>query len=458
MSSALQHYEGGSQLAVTAFRKPSQVLAEAQEAAAALKQIITDKPEKAKVYFNGEQYLEREDWGTVARFYSCTAKTVETKYVEYGYGPDKVCGFEATAIVIDINTGMEIGRAESMCLDEEATWGKVPVYDWQDKLDADGKKIWNPQGGKNKTGGYEREKVQTGETTKPLFQLRSMAQTRAEAKALKQVFSWVVVLAGYKATPAEEMTGNELEGEPQDIGRGKPQVQQPSRTSDKKTQPQGNGSHEIVSDEIEAVRSDSNKNLWLSLKSCKPSLVVVKVDRVHGDMKPGAKLKFDALKSKNDRIGEYYDLQSLIDLIPAPEVEPARATEPAKVEPATEVHPEIQGMMDDVDKMDSNRNASIDGLFGSGAVTTGDKVPPAAAKKEGVIGSKRAQRLYAMMSQNKDKNNGFNEKECKRILGAMTPPLEHLSDLPLDFQATIENYATGEKDWREFWSDDPIQG
>ena len=34
-----------------------------------------------------------------------------------------------------------------------------------------------------------------------------MAQTRAEARAFKQMLSWVVVLAGYDATPAEEMVG-----------------------------------------------------------------------------------------------------------------------------------------------------------------------------------------------------------------------------------------------------------
>ena len=42
---------------------------------------------------------------------------------------------------------------------------------------------------------------------KPLFQLRSMAQTRAQAKALRNVLAWVVVMAGYAPTPAEEMDG-----------------------------------------------------------------------------------------------------------------------------------------------------------------------------------------------------------------------------------------------------------
>jgi len=33
-----------------------------------------------------------------------------------------------------------------------------------------------------------------------------MAQTRAGAKALRNVLAWVAVLAGYKPTPAEEIT------------------------------------------------------------------------------------------------------------------------------------------------------------------------------------------------------------------------------------------------------------
>jgi hypothetical protein len=46
-----------------------------------------------------------------------------------------------------------------------------------------------------------------GEVLVPWFQLASMAQTRAGAKALRNAFAWVVVLAGYQPTPAEEMDG-----------------------------------------------------------------------------------------------------------------------------------------------------------------------------------------------------------------------------------------------------------
>src|SRR3990167_1775382 len=53
------------------------------------------------------------------------------------------------------------------------------------------------------------KKTKAGDVPVPLFQLRSMAQTRACAKAYRNVLAWVVVLAGFKPTPAEEMTGSE---------------------------------------------------------------------------------------------------------------------------------------------------------------------------------------------------------------------------------------------------------
>jgi hypothetical protein len=40
---------------------------------------------------------------------------------------------------------------------------------------------------------------------KPNYAIRSMAQTRAGGKAIRSVFAWVAVLAGYSGTPAEEM-------------------------------------------------------------------------------------------------------------------------------------------------------------------------------------------------------------------------------------------------------------
>lgn len=138
---------------------PKAVLDEAQKAAAALHDVIKRKPKP--VIINGETYLEYEDWATVGRFYGVTAGLEhDVEYVELGGAK----GFKATAVAL--RNGQVISRATAFCLDDEDRWSKAPTY-----------------------------------------QIASMAQTRANAKVLRNVLSWVAVLAGYKPTPAEEMDG-----------------------------------------------------------------------------------------------------------------------------------------------------------------------------------------------------------------------------------------------------------
>ncbi len=169
----------GSDIAV--YRAPELILAEAHKAAVALQDVIKNK--KDPVMMNGQQYLEYEDWQTVGRFYGITAKVESVEYVAYG----SVRGFSASAVALRAD-GFELSRATGDCLSDEPKWSTKPKYEWRDK----------PEGG-------GREKVQVGEENVPLFQLKSMAQTRACAKALRNVLAWVVVLAGYRATPAEEL-------------------------------------------------------------------------------------------------------------------------------------------------------------------------------------------------------------------------------------------------------------
>lgn len=145
-------------------RAPKQILAEAQEAASALQSVIVNR--KNAVKFNGKHYLSFEDWQTCGRFYGVTAKIVSTEVCEI----DGTKGFIARAEAINTQTGAVVSAAESMCMNDEKNWEK-----------------------------------------KPLFQLRSMAQTRAAAKSLRNVLAWVVVLAGYEPNVAEEMTGEETE-------------------------------------------------------------------------------------------------------------------------------------------------------------------------------------------------------------------------------------------------------
>lgn len=182
-------------------RDPKAVLAEAKRAATALTDVIKAIPEDKKVMMGGEQYLEVDHWTLISAFYRCTPKIVGTEAIEYG----DARGFLAKAVLVDQN-GREVSAAEAMCLDDEERWDVRPKYEWQ--------------GGK---------RVQTGTVPVPANQLRSMAQTRAIAKVQRNVFSWVVVLAGYAPTPAEELTGHERAPE-------KPKVQEPKPAAPQDTQ------------------------------------------------------------------------------------------------------------------------------------------------------------------------------------------------------------------------------
>jgi len=77
-----------------------------------------------------------------------------------------------------------------------------------------------------------------------------MAQTRACAKALRNVLAWVVVLAGYRPTPAEEMhdAGNN--------GNGKTAVKEPQKKAAAPTE-----TEQIVNVKISSATSkDGEKN------------------------------------------------------------------------------------------------------------------------------------------------------------------------------------------------------
>jgi hypothetical protein len=238
MNNSVEVYDG-MRGDIQVSRPPEIVLEEARKAATVLHDVLVKK--EKKVMMNGEQYLEFEDWQTVARFYGITAKVKETNFVDFG----GVKGFEATAVAVR-SDGMEISQADAMCLNDEEKWSTRTKYGylyilkdgtkqeedppkdqivWIDNPDKPGKKM--PQ----------KEKVAVGEVAVPLFQLKSMAQTRACAKVLRNVLAWVVVLAGYKPTPAEELTGDEG-------GNGKdkkPPLQQPGKKSDKQeTKSEGN--------------------------------------------------------------------------------------------------------------------------------------------------------------------------------------------------------------------------
>src|SRR3990167_2338734 len=147
------------ELAASEIKNPGGVVDYGSRVAAMLQDIVSKK--KKKVVINNEQYLEFEDWQTVAKFYNVSA-TVEWVKPLCSKDGSEIIGYEARANAIR-RDGSVVSSAESMCLKTEKLW-----------------------------------------TNKEIFQVRSMAQTRACAKSLRNVFSWVVVLAGYQSNVAEE--------------------------------------------------------------------------------------------------------------------------------------------------------------------------------------------------------------------------------------------------------------
>lgn len=152
---------------------PQDIVSKGRVAARELMSIVNQR--KDKVLINGKQFLCFQDWQLVARFFNSTVAVEWTKPL---LCDGKILGWEAKAIVLD-RIGNMLSAAESSCVFEEYKGDKQP---WKDKAD---------------------------------FQVRSMAQTRACAKALRNVFSWVVVLAGYEATPAEEITEDVVKSKPE---------------------------------------------------------------------------------------------------------------------------------------------------------------------------------------------------------------------------------------------------
>lgn len=145
---------------------PEAQLAFASKAANALMTIVSKK--KDPVMIRGKQYLEYGDWQVLGRFYGATVQIEWTNPLKDDDGKilrdrnNRDFGYEARALVL---RGSElISSAENMCTRDEKRW-----------RDADD------------------------------YAIRSMAQTRTAAKALRNAFGWVAELAGYSATPAEEM-------------------------------------------------------------------------------------------------------------------------------------------------------------------------------------------------------------------------------------------------------------
>jgi hypothetical protein len=139
----------------TLFRTDDPVLVaqRASEVADALKDIL--KRQNLTTNIGGREHVRVEGWQTLGAMLGITPVCVWTRQIPKGWEA------RVEARTLD---GRVIGAAEAMCTREERTW-------------------------KNRDD----------------YALRSMAQTRATSKALGSPLRFVVTLAGYDGTPAEEI-------------------------------------------------------------------------------------------------------------------------------------------------------------------------------------------------------------------------------------------------------------
>lgn len=147
------------QLGVVQASSPKDVIARASDMAVVLADII----EKKKLYspINGKKYVRVDGWSTLGAMLGVLPHEVRSIKIDNGY--------EAYVELIRMTDGAVIGGSSAICTRDERNW-----------------------------------------SNRDEFAIKSMATTRATGKAYRLAFSWIMNLAGYESTPAEEMIDVEV--------------------------------------------------------------------------------------------------------------------------------------------------------------------------------------------------------------------------------------------------------
>ena len=131
-----------------------------------LRMMVRNRPDKLVI--NGKQYLEFSDWQMLGAFFGLTPYVTETKEItrekkleSAEFTVLEIIGFWARAEARQ--DGKVISAAEAECMFDEKNW-----------------------------------------KGKPRFQVRSMAETRACSKVLRQCLQWVVKIPDEKGKPGVE--------------------------------------------------------------------------------------------------------------------------------------------------------------------------------------------------------------------------------------------------------------
>jgi hypothetical protein len=158
------------------------------ERATAVAKRLADVIEKQKLYktIKERKFVFVDGWTTLGAMLGVVPR--EVSVVDH----QDLAEFEATVELIRVSDGAVIGRASSVCGVDEDHWSDAERY-----------------------------------------ARRSMAITRATGKAFRLSFSWVMTLAGYAATPAEEMDGVDTERNSHDSDGTRPRRSAPMSANQK---------------------------------------------------------------------------------------------------------------------------------------------------------------------------------------------------------------------------------
>jgi hypothetical protein len=135
--------------------RPEEVIARASSIATALKQMVVKQGLVSTI--QGKEYPHVEAWTTLGSMLGVFPVTIWTRHTDDGQGWE--ARVEARTLAGDI-----VGAGEAQCTRSERAWA-----------------------------------------SRDDFALRAMSQTRATSRALRQSLGFVMVLAGFEATPSAEI-------------------------------------------------------------------------------------------------------------------------------------------------------------------------------------------------------------------------------------------------------------
>lgn len=156
-SNALQKTQPQQSMATLDARSPKELVSRAADCATELKQVIEQRRLFANIH--GKRYVTVEGWTTLAVMMGFLPREVSN-------GKDAKGTYTAVVELVRMADNVAVSSASAECGRDEPSWKSRSNY-----------------------------------------ALRSMAATRATSKVCRIAFSWVMTLAGYEVTPAEEMFG-----------------------------------------------------------------------------------------------------------------------------------------------------------------------------------------------------------------------------------------------------------